>query len=616
MHGCGISLDIWAQPCSKMSSNRPSHISYMDSYSATFSAWKVAYSSMLPTRSIQSKDGRDMPRFQQEFSMFLLNRPELAIHYLCELLRIRNEPGAPPTAESHFVEAVCAVDATLWISLNFPEHNDDGVQRTRKNWSCWLRAGLPVFCKEAFQAPDYFGAESAQALPGWQVNVIVILAAILSQTTPLDLPSHSSLNNVVALDLPPDELSRVLDETHAAQDALWPVFWKRHSIFEGKGIIRDTEVCMSQIRTTGELLCLLRCNLYQHWAVSHCYDFLEAPTTVWLRKIALLLWLHSDDDADSDDNPEPRWALLPRIFAPYVHAYEQEIDIDRPELVAFVCDELLSRQTAEAFFLGVRAGLGQRQLWGSSLNDIMIIIYILITSSTTLLSSCVSARVFSEVPLAIYRHEHNAEGGENRKIPLQRTVKAFYHVLHGCATKLEADSDTGYLLIDCKFFDVYYRTTVSSLSTQGGVDWAIAATKGISEMVLTLCFRHFARYHELQQAISAMWYRVLKRIRDMSAVRPADESLRTLIVLWREFGTRADLNEKAERRAYDDAKLAAQKCAWTACEWHKTPPSTSTRLCVGCGEVRYCSKACQVKDWKEGGHKARCRRLKAPAPAG
>ncbi|KAJ9156505.1 hypothetical protein NKR23_g855 [Pleurostoma richardsiae] len=33
--------------------------------------------------------------------------------------------------------------------------------------------------------------------------------------------------------------------------------------------------------------------------------------------------------------------------------------------------------------------------------------------------------------------------------------------------------------------------------------------------------------------------------------------------------------------------------------------------CLGCGRVRYCGKACQVRGWNEGGHKTDCKILKA-----
>lgn len=38
---------------------------------------------------------------------------------------------------------------------------------------------------------------------------------------------------------------------------------------------------------------------------------------------------------------------------------------------------------------------------------------------------------------------------------------------------------------------------------------------------------------------------------------------------------------------------------------------TGLSKCTGCGKVRYCSKACQVKGWSEGGHKSDCKIFKA-----
>ena len=35
------------------------------------------------------------------------------------------------------------------------------------------------------------------------------------------------------------------------------------------------------------------------------------------------------------------------------------------------------------------------------------------------------------------------------------------------------------------------------------------------------------------------------------------------------------------------------------------------RACSACKSVRFCSKTCQVLNWKEGGHKAQCKALAA-----
>jgi TPR repeat protein len=48
-----------------------------------------------------------------------------------------------------------------------------------------------------------------------------------------------------------------------------------------------------------------------------------------------------------------------------------------------------------------------------------------------------------------------------------------------------------------------------------------------------------------------------------------------------------------------------------------TPKTTKRPLniCTRCRTVRYCNRDCQIKHWKEGGHKRECRRLKAAAAA-
>ena len=134
----------------------------MHSYSATFSAWKSAYSGMLPIEKNQpSRDARTAHRFFFEYSSFLLNRPEPAVHYLRELFSARCEHNA---THSDFAEAVSAFEATFWIMSRSEGSDDEGITRLRKDWSCWLRAGLCAFCEEAILAPDFFMVESARDL--------------------------------------------------------------------------------------------------------------------------------------------------------------------------------------------------------------------------------------------------------------------------------------------------------------------------------------------------------------------------------------------------------------------------------------------------------------------
>ncbi|VDB92129.1 unnamed protein product [Peniophora sp. CBMAI 1063] len=55
-------------------------------------------------------------------------------------------------------------------------------------------------------------------------------------------------------------------------------------------------------------------------------------------------------------------------------------------------------------------------------------------------------------------------------------------------------------------------------------------------------------------------------------------------------------------------------CAWRECEFHGVKGVGPKLMgCKGCGEVRYCGRECQRRDWRAGGHKTRCgTRLKRP----
>lgn len=60
-----------------------------------------------------------------------------------------------------------------------------------------------------------------------------------------------------------------------------------------------------------------------------------------------------------------------------------------------------------------------------------------------------------------------------------------------------------------------------------------------------------------------------------------------------ELGKTLGLEVEREKEAYE--RKAAQMCGWRECQFHETKPPMPTRVCAGCGEVRYCSKGCQKR---------------------
>ncbi|VDC00742.1 unnamed protein product [Peniophora sp. CBMAI 1063] len=115
---------------------------------------------------------------------------------------------------------------------------------------------------------------------------------------------------------------------------------------------------------------------------------------------------------------------------------------------------------------------------------------------------------------------------------------------------------------------------------------------------------------KFKQSLRREWYPTLNRLRFAPC---ADEVRRKKIILiWETLGLTMQLEESKEKADYErEIKRTAQFCAWKDCRFHTVKPDMPTRACAGCDEVRYCGKPCQQKDWKEGGHKLQCRRIKA-----
>ncbi|KZV64831.1 hypothetical protein PENSPDRAFT_756975 [Peniophora sp. CONT] len=105
---------------------------------------------------------------------------------------------------------------------------------------------------------------------------------------------------------------------------------------------------------------------------------------------------------------------------------------------------------------------------------------------------------------------------------------------------------------------------------------------------------------------ASMWYGFIRTTRGRF---PGGEvnlpAIAKLLDAWIRFGTVLGFDERKERD-----RLAVRTCSWRACPYSLMPASKPLMVCKGCQENRYCSSTCQRSDWKEGGHRARCRRLK------
>ncbi|VDB87169.1 unnamed protein product [Peniophora sp. CBMAI 1063] len=110
----------------------------------------------------------------------------------------------------------------------------------------------------------------------------------------------------------------------------------------------------------------------------------------------------------------------------------------------------------------------------------------------------------------------------------------------------------------------------------------------------------------LKRGAADHWWPSLRRL-DLAKhqCEGRNEHIVQFSMLWKGFGALLGCDAKQERQR--DAQQAAGRCARLACEYNRKPSETQLLRCKGCG-VYYCSRDCQVADWKSG-HKRECRRL-------
>ena len=122
------------------------------------------------------------------------------------------------------------------------------------------------------------------------------------------------------------------------------------------------------------------------------------------------------------------------------------------------------------------------------------------------------------------------------------------------------------------------------------------------------------------------WYPILRRVRDARIICGEHPLYDLVASSWAEFGRAFGLNEVTERGKFE--AMQHRMCSWEACAFNSNPSPNPLSVCKGCQEARYCSASCQRKsaqrnllhhlsltvrhfsDWKEGGHRLRCRRLR------
>ncbi|KZV64846.1 hypothetical protein PENSPDRAFT_156568 [Peniophora sp. CONT] len=108
--------------------------------------------------------------------------------------------------------------------------------------------------------------------------------------------------------------------------------------------------------------------------------------------------------------------------------------------------------------------------------------------------------------------------------------------------------------------------------------------------------------------VTGIWYDEIRSMRMVLRHNPTWATYTTALEAWLKLGDAFGIDETSQRDL--EAAQRARQCSWRVCAFHMTPSEKPLLVCKGCKEARYCSAACQRSDWKQGGHRTECRRVK------
>ncbi|VDC07499.1 unnamed protein product [Peniophora sp. CBMAI 1063] len=186
---------------------------------------------------------------------------------------------------------------------------------------------------------------------------------------------------------------------------------------------------------------------------------------------------------------------------------------------------------------------------------------------------------------------------------------------------LSVSEGAAYLVKECDVIELLSMTVVLAVRIQPlvplgytGLSSCVHPLRVWTALGTTLYMRsgRNSLLKAFKHSVRREWYPTLVALRTLPKGHISnDEDSQNFARLWYELGMTVGLDENKEREEYERfGKRAARSCSWRECRYHTEPAPNPPRVCVGCGEVRYCGKPCQMKDWKQGQHKKRCKRLK------
>ncbi|VDB96653.1 unnamed protein product [Peniophora sp. CBMAI 1063] len=424
---------------------------------------------------------------------------------------------------------------------------------TYPTWDSLVKFGLCSLCEEAVGASDFFDEYSY-----WVMDMVQVMDGLMSYSRYLFFPLR-------------DRSVALYEATYQLAPKLWTAYWAhRHLLSDGNALERVVSGLAQHLRLhLRSMLCSYRlCTV----------DDPRPPRKEALHEPALhiMCWMRRDDPWPCRFEVQGSFAFLilmqPREIARFIeNDIVQSLCAILGAHQAIFSNKAFSPHLVATGFLRALCGLLERQRTREYSEPGMI-------SGIAEYVLDMMRFITEEVPhsdgAAILIREHNLFRLVARYILLQLSKTP---TVHG------------------------QKCAISICSAYERMGQRLSARPGKNPLCKDL-------QHALRQEWAPLFIALDSLLPTLDPIngRPIITNVRK--AWWRLGNIGAGLDEEKEKKEYH--KRAEKMCSWVACDWHTVELPVATKLCKGCGEVRYCSAACQQLDWKSGHHKQRCRRLK------
>ncbi|VDB95494.1 unnamed protein product [Peniophora sp. CBMAI 1063] len=454
----------------------------------------------------------------------------------------------------------------------------------------FVNSGFGAFYREVLTESDFF-----DETPAFVYNILGMFDGLASLASAESRSGRSR---------------RIWSEMKKIASVLWKVSWAHHEYFRpDHPMEKYSPVPAHSFRRQ------LRHTLLVYHPLMRSDDELLLDGYQDLRRLTLLAWFYDAEDNMEREEHQSEF-LFPCIHTGFQARGGRSQDEIAESMLQFVSEDITAVYGAETY-------LARLCFTFENPHYVDELLYTFIMSSGRILMHpdfspyYVSSGILDALTEALERQATRGSASAELQWKILKDILPLF----GWVSERTALSDgAGYLIKNCDFIELLARSVLTSAraTSDDGSTCAdiLKIYRTIASEVNTRSVKNPLR-KTLRQSLRYEWYRTLKVLRAYSlSGERARRKHSKLLSSWKSLGEAIGLEEEAERADYErEMKKAAQFCSCKECRYHTEKSDSPMKSCVGCGEARYCGRPCQQRDWREGKHKARCKRIKdAPNP--